>query len=177
MKAMHNFIIIAMLITCVLACKQAMTEEEYNALLKKEEIEQAEYEKMIIDINNCIRTSQHGEQPLAEDQITRDMLSNSSRVYCSDYSTTLEHKFVRFCRYYVYHQKNSNNIKSCYCEIVKKRQDIRNELQANCDELFKDKYAERLNSTIIKAYLGDTLKTECESLQNTSTTEHLYGCD
>ena len=176
LKIMNKLIPILalMLVSCMV--KYASEEQSYDAELEQERIKKAEYEKMISAINFCINDRKHGHDPLVDDLITEDLLDDSSKVYCSDYTTTLEHNFVRYCRYFVYAEKNKSNVKSCYCDLITKRTKIRDDLKKKCRELAN---AHASDNQAIVLHLGEKKDFDavCASLNNNPTSESIYDCD
>lgn len=172
--------LIAMLTLVSCLVKQTSGGESYDAELEKERIRKAEYEHMINLINSCITESKNGHDPLSDDSITNDLLDDSSRVYCSNYTTTLEHKFVRYCRYLVYAEKNKSNIKSCHCELIAKRKAIRQDLKDKCNKL-KGAGDSNKNNQAIFAHLGvnkwEDFEAECDALNQPIEEGGRHDCD
>ena len=168
-----NKIIYTVLLVMLLSCiGKDISQEDYDALAD-EGIKKAEYESMVNAINLCITDLKHGHQPIDNDPLTKEFLNASSRVYCSDYTTTLEHPVVRYCRYLIYNEKNPSNVQSCHCELIAKQKEIRAELKNNCNEL---KNAYESNNQAIVAHLGESFQEECASLIM-PTAESGYACD
>ena len=171
MLQISKLIVLIMLLT---SCTPTGTNQENYDALTDESIKRAEYERIVDSINFCITDLKHGDQPISDDLITEELLNESSRVYCSDYTTTLEHAFVRYCRYLIYAEKNRSNVQSCHCDLIEKQKVIRAQLKEDCEQL-KDAFDS--NNQAIVAHLGDDFKDDCASLDNLPDAKSEYVCD
>ena len=178
LKLITNLIAMLTLASCLV--KHTSGGRSYDAELEAERIRKAEYEHMINLINSCINERKQGHTPLSNDSVTNDLLDDSSKVYCSNYTTTLEHNFVRYCRYLVYAEKNRSNVKSCHCELIAKRKAIRQDLKKKCDELRGADDSDRRNQAIF-GHLGvdkwEDFEAECDALNKPIEDGVRHDCD